>query len=98
MAVERVLRYASVGDVSLLPRLSGVARTVTDDMISDFGQRLAYRRVGIEQGVVLLRIPLGQCRQLLRDSREKSNDDADRGRLHFATKFGDSSFVLQGAH
>ena len=56
--------------------------TVFGDVRADLGHGVTDGWIGVEELVVLAGIPLGKRRQLLRDGREETDDDADGSGLH----------------
>lgn len=60
---------AIIRRVIILPVQNGML-TVAVDVRSDFCQRITYRRIGIEQVVMFMGVPLGQGWELLRDREE----------------------------
>lgn len=64
------------------------------DVLAHFCHRVADIGVGVEELVVLLRIPFGEWRQFLGDSLEESDNDSHRGGLHVGTELVDGSMVL----
>ena len=79
VALQRPRRYVSAAIISriiILPVQNGIL-TVAVDVGSDFCQRITYRRIGIEQVVMFMGVPLGQGWELLRDREEQVDNDSD---------------------
>lgn len=64
-------------------------------MLTDFGHSAAHIRVRVEQVVVLLRLPVRKCGQLLRDGLEQANNNANRSGLHVGAEFVHSRRILK---
>ena len=64
-------------------------------MLTDFGHSAAHVRVRVEQVVVLLRLPVRKCGQLLRDGLEQANNNANRSGLHVGAEFVHSRRILK---
>lgn len=63
-------------------------------MLTDFGHSAAHVRVRVEQVVVLLRLPVRKCGQLLRDGLEQANNNANWSGLHVGAEFVHSRRIL----
>lgn len=63
-------------------------------MMADLCHRLADVRVGGKQMMVLAGLPIGESRQFLRDSLEKTDNDPDRSRFHVVAEFVYSRDIL----
>lgn len=64
-------------------------------MITDFGQRIAHGRIGVEQIVMLARIPLVESWELLRDGLEETYNDPNWCCLHVVAELLHGDSVLQ---
>ena len=68
--------------------------TVAIYMLSYVRQRVAYRPIGIQSLVMLIRVPVSERWKLLGDGREQANNNADRRRFHVLAKLIDNLSVL----
>lgn len=65
------------------------------NMLADLGHRVANIGVRVEQVMMLLRFPVGEGRELLRDRLEQANNDPNWGRLHIMAELLHSDSVLE---
>ena len=62
-------------------------------MIADFTHGVADLGIRCQESMVLVGIPIDDCRQLLRDSLEEANDHTYWCSLHVVAEFVDSGVV-----
>ena len=65
-------------------------------MLTDFRHRGAHVRVRVQQVVVLLRLPIGERGELLRDRLEQAHNHPHGCRLHVAAELVDRRRILRG--
>jgi hypothetical protein len=63
-------------------------------MLPDFGHGVAHIRVGVEEMMVLVGLPVGESGEFLRDGLEETYNDTDRRGLHVIAELLDRSSVL----
>lgn len=68
--------------------------TVLRNMLADLGHGIADVGIRVQQVVVLLRLPIRECRQLLRDGLEQTNNHSDGRGLHVIAELLDGSGIL----
>ena len=64
-----------------------IEHTVGGHVFPNFGHGVADGLIRLKQVVMLLRVPLVEGGQLMRDGREEPHDDADWDILHLLTEF-----------
>lgn len=65
------------------------------NMLANFGHGSTHVRIRVKQVVMLLRLPIRESGQLLRDRLEQTDNHADRSGLHVSAEFIHSSRILR---
>lgn len=66
------------------------------DMLTDLRHGVAHIRIRVQQLVVLLRVPLGEGGQLLRDGLEQPDNNPDGSGLHVGAELVNGGLILVG--